>query len=473
MPAVVHQEKIVFPPGPRSWIPWLGEGLSLTKNPFGFFERLTDQFGGLVSFKVAGKKFILVSQPNLIQRVLSGNAANYRKGPVLENIREALGQGLLTAEGETWRTHRKLAQPGFHRSALQSYAQQITHCAREHFEQLDAAHSYSLLDSMMELTLKIAIQTLFGSRLRHSDETTTQLGRAFAEVTHYFEFALSPLGQAMGWAFRGRRSRYLRAVAHLDRFLEDLVKTRLEEIEATTGEIAAPTDVLGQLLISQLDEQKRVDYPALRDDLITFFIAGHETSAVALTFAILQIAQKPTLSASTEPTLAERLRAEIHAANTPGRDSHPLLYAVIKESLRLYPPVWAIGREAIAEDQLGQYRIPFGSLILIPTWSIHRSQAYYRDPLQFQPERWLESDPSKLEDRLPDGAYLPFGLGRRACIGEGFAWLELELVLTALLKQWEFTVTAPNPLRLTGTLTLRPRDPLTLNVAKRQSGTLL
>ena len=426
-------------PGPSSRLPWVGVGLSYSQDPIQFLTDTARTHGDIAAFKLAGMQCVLLSDGPSIQQVLVRNHDRYRKGPVLESITEALGQGLLTAEGETWRVHRKNAQPAFHRTALERYPQEIRTLTARMLSAWKPGDTRLALEEMLKLTLDIAVKCFFDASL---ESRARELGESFSEITDFFEYTLTPSGRLSLKLPTLRRKNYLRAVRILDRTLSDIIHPRLERKDP--GQ-----DLLGQLIQAQLTTKGAVHYDSLRDDLMTIFIAGHETSATALAFTLYLLAR--------EPHLQSRIRA-------PGADPNLLKHSIL-ESLRLYPPVWTLGRESLVEDQLHGYTISPRTLILIPVWAIHRDPRNFEAPEEFRPERWA----ARPRETLNPGAYLPFGMGRRACIGENFALLQLELILSAILDRFEVAVENPETPRLTGTLTLRPREDFRLTLREIQA----
>jgi len=409
-------------------------GLSYSRDPIQFLTDTARTHGDIAAFRLAGMRCVLLSDGPSIQQVLVRNHERYRKGPVLESITEALGQGLLTAEGETWRVHRKNAQPAFHRSSIERYPETISHLTSRMLENWKTGETRLALAEMLKLTLDIAVKCFFDASL---ESRARELGQAFSEITDFFEYTLTPAGRLSLRLPTPRRKRYLRAVSVLDQALLDIIHTRLRSKEP--GQ-----DLLGHLIQMQLLDKGAVQFEAIRDDLMTVFIAGHETSASALTFALSLLAKDSVL------------QGRIRAAGT----DRTLLKQCILESLRLYPPVWTLGRETIAADTLQRYEISPGTLVLIPVWAIHRDPRNFQAPDEFRPERWQSSP----RETLAPGTYIPFGMGRRACIGENFALMQLELITSAILNRFELSLENPQPPRLTGTLTLRPAEDFRLQL---------
>jgi cytochrome P450 len=363
-----------------------------------FIARKLETDGPVTRFGLLGMNIVLVAEPAAVQQVLKGNARAYGKGPILGNIGEVFGRGLLTAEGEEWRQRRKATQPLFHSSrVLGEYATIVRQAAVTRFSAWREGQVIAVQREMTALALEIVVRALFGAEAEPYRE---EIGRAFREVTDFFEYTLTPRGHFLKRAPLPRRRAYLQAVASLD-------------------------SILSRIAIGS-------DLPLERDELMTLFIAGHETTAAALTFAIYLAAQHPA--------------SQLAAARE----------GLIAETLRLYPPVWSVGREALEDDRLAGQDVHKGDLVLVPIWRIHRDSRFYPRPDAFDPSRWDDGQAAAIK-----GAYLPFGDGPRVCIGAGFARMEMDIALEELFSRFRIEPAGgpewSGPLDLVGTLTARSR----------------
>jgi len=300
---------------------------------------------------------------------------------------------------------------------------------------------------LMGLALDIVARTLFGRDI--PADTVARASAALARLTEYFEATQSAPGQLLRkWPFPAR-FRYLRAIRELEEIVLGFVAARYPG----TWHGERSTDLLGMLLAASDDDGSSFTGQQLRDELFTLFLAGHETTGLALNATLFLLAHHPDVQEQTASELAE--------GNTEP------LRRVIRESLRLYPPAWGVGREPIEDDVIDGYRIPAGANVVIPIWVIHRDPRTFPDPRRFDPERWTP----QLEQRLSHASYLPFGYGPRMCIGAQFATIEMEVVLTELLTRWHVRPSSDTPaldaLELRGSITARPRHELFLDLARR------
>lgn len=399
---------------------------------------------------VAGRflwfRSFVINDPDGIRRVLRDHAANYPKSPILRRILvPSLGQGLVTSEGETWRRHRLLIAPCFDRHHLAAYASIMTAAARDlaaEWSQLAPGTVVDVSAAMMTLTAQIICRTMF------STDAGDIVGLFEASV-EALQVAAQPnlldlLGapEPIAGCFRLRRVQ--REMAPLDAAINRLIAARL----------AAPTlgsDLLGTLLSARDDATGQgLSSDEVRDELVTFFLAGHETTALALTWTWYLLSLHP----AAEAKLQEELR-EVLGSRTPTQeDAERLVYTrmVLQESLRLYPPAYSISsRRAVADDEVSGTRIPKGSYVFVMPWVLHRHRSLWKDPERFDPERF-EPEASAARNRY---AYLPFSAGPRVCIGAGFAMLEATLLLATLAQRFQPRLAPGFPVVPQGLVTLR------------------
>ncbi|MFC4452929.1 cytochrome P450 [Deinococcus sonorensis] len=438
---------IGFAPGPRG-LPYLGVLPQLRRDAPGLFVWARENFGDFVTLPVAGRRILLLSDPASVKHVMLDNARNYRKGRGIQKIRELLGNGLLNSEGDFWLRQRRLAQPAFHRERLARMAlgmQQVTE--EQWLPQLHgAAHSGAPLDlgsGMTSLTLSVVARALFGAQIAPEDLKAVErsmpavLDRGIRRTRAVSDRPPLPTP---------RERQAQRAAAELDRVVHSLIEARRAGPEG--GD-----DLLG-MLIEATGEDGRMDDQQLRDEVMTLFLAGHETTASLLTSLFWFLGDHPAVLA--------RVEAELDAAPGIGADSVrtlPYLMACIHEALRLSPPAWTIPREALQEDQLLGYRVTPGSAVMISPYVIHRHPDFWEEPLQFRPERFLE------KGERHSHAYLPFGAGPRGCIGNNFALMEAAIIAGLSLKHHRLTPLGP--LRLQPSVTLRPAGPALMRVTAR------
>lgn len=435
-----------LPPGPRG-LPVLGN-LGLLRDPLRGLTRGREQFGDAVCFRVGHVRFVSLADPELAQHVLVRNHRNYIKSRSYEGLRLVLGDGLVTSEGEHWRRQRKLAQPSFHRTRLAALADTMAACVRECLDDWDARPDHAAIDvhhEMLRLTLRIVGRTLFGTDL---GSDLGVLGPAITTAIHKANDYAEALVRVPLWVPTPSNLRFARAKRVLDGIVHDIIeqRRRRDARGATQRD-----DVLG-MLMAATDETgtERMSDAQLRDEVMTLFLAGHETIATAMswTWRVLQ----------EHPHAAARVRAEARElldGRSPGFDELPrLAYTgqVIDECMRLYPPVWMVERQALAEDQLGPWRIPPGTIVGVSPWVMHRHPGLWDDPLRFRPERFA---PEQAESR-PKHAFLPFGAGPRICIGNHFALMEAKIILATIIQRYDVEVIRPQAIGLDPRVTLRP-----------------
>ena len=446
---------IPLPPNARGSL-LFGNLRDLTRNRLGFGAEMQRRYGEVVSYRLGLIRFTLISHPEHVKHVLQDNHRNYTKGFVLRNmLAPLLGEGLFTAEGEHWLRQRRLMQPVFHRTRIDAFGEIMT---AETLKMLDRWGQYAETDrpldiagEMMRLTLTIVTRALFGADL---GERARQIDHAFStaseHLTYRFDHPLYPPTAVP----TPRNRRFRAALRALDGIVYDLIAERRR-----TGEDTG--DLLSMLVFARDEETgASMSDRQLRDEVMTLLLAGHETTANALTWSWHLLSRHGEAEA--------RLHAEVDtlAGRVPTvSDLRRVPYArmVVEEAMRLYPPVWLTHRQAIGDDKIGGFRIPAGRIVVVAPWVTHRRPDIWPDPEAFDPERFS----TERSAERPRGAYIPFSLGARQCIGMGFALTEAQLALLTAAQRFRLCqppghMVEPEPL-----LTLRPRGGLPMLVRKR------
>jgi len=441
------------PPGPTPWAV-VSSFAELRADPPEFMAKLARTYGPVVRVNLGVERLIYVNDPELIQEILVGRAADLVKDSITQKLNETLGNGLLTSEGAFWRRQRKLMAPLFKRKTLESYASVMVDRTDRWLATMGDGEERDVHADMMRLTLDIIVGTVFGMEL---DLDATRVGHAIDLMMDQFEKELRTWRRFVpqSWLLGGR-AKTAEARATLDGVVYPLIRKRREALQAG-GE---SDDIVTRLLAARGEDGTAMSDQQVRDEAVTMFVAGHETTALVLTFAALLLARRPEV--------ADRLREEAQSAlgerspTMADMAQLPLARAVVLETMRLYPPAYIIGRKSMVPINLGGFRVDAGEQMLMVQWVMHRDARWFVEPTEFRPERWLDG----LEERLPRGVYFPFGGGPRICIGQHFAMMEATLCLVTMVRRVGWTLDAGYQLELSPAVTLRPRGGLRMKVKR-------
>ena len=427
-------------PGPKGRL-LVGVIPEFRKDPAGFLEKMARQYGDVVYLPLGRQHIYCISHPDAIRDVLVTHQNKFKKSRMLERARVLLGDGLLTSEGQHHRRQRRLVQPAFHRDRLAGYGAVMVDRAVIVRHQWQPGQSFDALQEMMRLTLAIVAKTLFSTEV---DSEADEIGVALTEVFSLFEIILMPFLEVLEKLPLPAVRRFKRARKRLDETIYRLIAER-----RASGNDAG--DLLSMLLLAQDEEGSGgMTDEQVRDEALTLFLAGHETTADALTWTWYLLSQNPAAEAAFHAELDRVLGGRL-----PSFQDLPLLRyteSVFAETLRLYPPAWGIGRRALEDYPIGDFVIPARSVVLMSPYVVHRDQRWYSDPLTFRPERWSAEDPSR-----PKFAYFPFGGGARVCIGERFAWMEGTLLLATIGQRWRLRLEPGQRVETHARITLRPK----------------
>lgn len=421
-----------LPPGPRPRSPFANLR-AMQRDPLTFLTMLARDYGDVAHFKIGPQHLYSLSNPDHIRDVLVTHDRSFMKGRALQRTKILLGDGLLTSEGDLHRRQRRLMAPSFHRERLARYGEvMVANAARvadswRDGQEIDVAHE------MMRLTLSIVAETLFGVDVSAEAE---EVGAALTMAMESFDLVMYPFPAWMRFLSPVKSLRLARAIKRLDATIFRMIEERRRTKEDRG-------DLLSMLLLAQDEEGSGgMSDRQVRDEAMTLFLAGHETTANALSWTWYLLAQHPQVEA--------RLCS-----------SDAYTHAVLAESMRLYPPAWIIGRLALEDVPIGGYTIPKGAVIIASQYVMHRHPRYWPDAERFDPTRFLDGA------ERPKFAYFPFGGGSRICIGEGFAWSEGTLVLATIAKRWRLSLAQSEPVVPRPVITLRPRGGIRMRVSAR------
>ena len=424
-----------------------------SRDALGFFTSCARDYGDFVPLRFGPIRAFAVHSPELIEQVLVTDYRKFTKGNLLRRNRMLFGNGLLVSEGDFWRRQRKLAQPAFHRERIAAYGKIMTDCAGEMLTVWRDGETRDIHAAMMRLTLEIVTRTLFSAGA--GDAQAELVERALHDAQ---ESVMKRMRQPIKFSDRvpTPANRQLgRAVRVMDGIIYHIIRERRRSGEH-------PGDLLDLLLqVRDEDDGTGMSDKQLRDEALTVYLAGHETTALALTFVFYLLAQNP----DADRKLAVELDSVLAGRAPQPADRAALQYAewVLMEAMRLYPPVWALARNAIDDCELGGHRIPAKATVITTQWAMHRDPRYFDAPETFRPERWADD----FAKTLPKYAYFPFGGGPRVCIGNTFALMEGVLLLAAIRQRFALRPVSDAPLELLPAITLRPKRGLMMRLSAR------
>ncbi len=427
--------------------------------PIPLFEHLHKTFGRIAHYRFMGHIIVFVNDPEWIAQILVDQAPAFTKERTLQRMKILLGEGLITSDDPIHKRQRRIAAPAFHRQRIAGYASEIVANAAETRDHWVAGSEIDANAEMMRLSLKIMARTLFDTEvtpevLSVADEVNTIMG------LYNFLVAFPRLESFLHWPIPGivkfRRSR-----ARLDRIVESMIAGRRALPRA---ELERRTDLLSELVAARDDDEgdgTGMNDRQLRDETLTIFLAGYETVANALTWTLYLLSENPDARAEME----REVDAVLGGRAATLEDMPKLAYTekVFAESMRLFPPAWAMGRRSTKPVELGPYRIPPGAHFFFSQYVMHRSEEFWDSPLEFRPERHT-ADAKAGRHKF---VYFPFGGGRRQCIGESFAWMEGILALATLAQRWQLEFVPRYPVEAEAKITLRPKFPMMMRVVER------
>ena len=429
-----------------------GHFRSFRKAPTEFLTRLA-ALGDITSFRMGPQQGYFINDPELIRDVFVVNAHKFMKGRALQRAKSLLGEGLLTNEGEAHLRQRRMIQPAFHRTRIAEYARSMVEYGEKMSNSWKDGDVRQTEHDMMQLTLQIVAKTLFDANV---EDEANEIGAAMTSMVELFNYLLLPFSEWLEKLPLPQSKRFRNARNTLNKVIYDIINER-----RASGEDKG--DLLSMLLLAQDEETgDAMTDEQVRDECLTLFLAGHETTANAMTWTWYLLSQNPEKEAWLHQELDSVLGARVPSIE----DLPNLKYteAVIAESIRLFPPAWAIGRLSTEEHHFGDYHLPARSLVLISPYVTQRDPRFWESPDDFVPERWESLSVKEASQR---NIYLPFGGGVRRCIGESFARTESILLLATLARKWKLRLVPEQKIGLQSMITLRPKYGMRMKIQAR------
>jgi len=443
-----------FPPGLQRNLLWFAWRKFRPANPIFLFQHLAQEYGDIVHYKIGWHHIVFLNHPDYIREILVVQNDNFIKERTVRRSKMLLGEGLITAEGAEHRMQRQVAQPAFHRQRIPEYAGTMV---REGIRMRDSwrnGEGRDIAIDMMHLTLNVVADTLFATDLR---DQVHELADAINRIMGLYNFlVMLPAAEWLAHVRPPGLAAFVRARKRIDAVVYRMIQAHRQQ-HSNSG-------TLLDLMLAASPDQSDASEQSLRDQVITIFLAGYETVANALSWTWYLLSQHP----ECEARFHEEIDRELQGRPPAFEDVPRLRYAemVFAESMRLYPPAWAMGRYARHAFQLGEYFLPAKTTVLISQFITHRDPRFFPDPLRFDPERFTPD----AKARRTKFAYFPFGAGVRQCIGESFAWMEGVLLLSTLAQRWKLKLIPGHRVEPEPLITLRPKYGMRMQVEDRSPG---
>lgn len=437
---------------------WLfGNSMELKKDALEALTRWQKELGSFYGFYLVNKPHYVNTNPVYTKYILQDNNKNYQKGKAFEYMKALLGNGLVTSEGDFWRKQRRMAQPAFHKTKLAGLTQIMVNIVVDFLDgweqRFNSGDRINLSEEMNRLTLKIVSKTLFQS----------EVGDDIYKVGDYLQYAMQRMMARLrnpflppDWLPTPGNLREKKTIQTLFDIIDRIIAQRQQDPNEYN-------DLLAMLMHTQdEDTGETMSSQQLRDEVMTIFMAGHETTAAALGYVFWKLSQYPAIDQKLEQEVCNP--SNIHPPTFESLKALPYTRQVVSEVLRLYPPAWTVGRKAIEDDEIDGYHVPAGTSIMLPIYLVHRDAQWWERPHEFLPERWADADKIK---RLPRFTYFPFGGGPRLCIGDQFALLEIHTVISLLKQRFTFEQQERHEIALQPLVTMRPQQDIYLTLRKK------
>lgn len=447
-----RQRAYRYPPGFQRNLLWFAFRRFRPANPIVLFQHLSQEYGDIAHYKIGWNHILFLNHPDYIREVLVVQNDNFIKERTVQRTKMLLGEGMITAEGAQHRAQRQVAQPAFHRQRIPEYAGTMVREALLMRESWRDGEERDISIDMMRLTLNVVARTLFATDL--GDEVN-ELAEAINRIMGLYNFLI--MLPAAEWLVHARPpglAAFVRARKRIDAVVYRMIEAHRRE-HSDTGSLL-------DLMLHASPDHSAASEQSLRDQVITIFLAGYETVANALSWTWYLLSENP----ECERRFHQEIDRELAGRQPTYNDVPRLRYVemVLAESMRLYPPAWAMGRRAQDDFQLGDFFLPAKTTVLMSQFIMHRDPRFFPDPLRFDPERFTP----EAKARRAKFTYFPFGAGTRQCIGESFAWIEGVLLLATLAQKWKLKLVAGHRAEPEPLITLRPKYGMRMQVQARQ-----
>lgn len=446
-----------IPPGLKRALPfYLHKPWARLGRPLRLFQYMADHLGPISHYRLFNIHVVYLNDPAFVREVLINQAQSFVRERTIKRLKILLGEGLLTSDDPTHKRSRRIAAPAFHRQRISSYAETMVESARTLREGLREGEVIDIAATMMHLSLEIVARTLFATEIDADIRAINDQTNAIMGIYNYL-VAFPNIEAVLHWPIPGVM-RFRKAREKLDRVITRIIADRRAEGDA---KLADRTDLLSLLLLARDEDGSALSDEQLRDEVLTIFLAGYETTANALTWTMYLL----TLNPEADARMHDELRTVLGDRVPTLDDYAQLKYTtmVVAEGMRLFPPAWAMGRMNAEPVEIGGYRLPPGTHWYLSQYVLQRNAQIFPDPLKFEPLRHTDEEKAK-RDKF---AYFPFGGGGRQCIGEAFAWMEMVLVLATVAQRWRMELLPNQKVDVEEKITLRPRYPIRVRLHRR------
>lgn len=444
------------PEGPKG-LPIVGCAPQVKRDPLGFFLNLAGTHDGLATLRVGLETVYVLNSPEAFEHVFVTNWRNYRKSDFYEKLRPTFGRGIVTSEGDFWRKQRQLMNPAFHRESLQRIADIMRARTNETigtWRARPADTRFNIATEITDLSIRIVLEALFGSDIESRTETVAEAVDTLLEVCERRVWAVPDLHDKpispLYWKQRAARAAF-------DEIIFDIVARR-------RASDTAKADLLGMLLDARDEASgEGMSDDQLRDELSTLIVTGHESTANATVWTLYTLTQRPDILARVREELAAVCGGKLPTDAALREQTY--LRQVIEEVMRIYPPAWTVSRTALEDDTILGYDVPAGANIMVSPYVMHRNPRFWPDPERLDPDRFAPG----VREARPKFAYIPFGGGPRNCIGSNFAMMEMQIILSGLVQNFDMEVAQNEPVEREAIISVRPRNGIAFRAAPRKA----